>query len=210
MSGDAPDSPVIPAGWYTDPADPAGKRWWDGQRWTADVIAPEPPPVSTFGGAAPLARTENAYVPFASTHTIAPATTETGVAYTRAGWWICAHPFWGVATQAVAVTLLNFTGAPPAGELALGLVAVNIVFLGILIALAFADRAALLAGGNGSAASPWWMLLSPLGYLIARALEVRRWEVGGWASVIWWSVALILTPGLVVLGVFAVLGLVGV
>ncbi len=23
-----------PAGWYADPSDPSGQRWWDGQRWT--------------------------------------------------------------------------------------------------------------------------------------------------------------------------------
>ena len=24
----------VPAGWYDDPAGGAGKRWWDGKRWT--------------------------------------------------------------------------------------------------------------------------------------------------------------------------------
>lgn len=32
-----------PAGWYTDPADPAGQRWFDGAGWTEHVQAPPPP-----------------------------------------------------------------------------------------------------------------------------------------------------------------------
>jgi hypothetical protein len=34
-----------PAGWYTDPSDSAGLRWWDGQQWTTATrqLAPAPP-----------------------------------------------------------------------------------------------------------------------------------------------------------------------
>lgn len=27
-------TPDVPAGWYTDPTNPEGLRWWDGERWT--------------------------------------------------------------------------------------------------------------------------------------------------------------------------------
>ncbi len=32
--------PVAPAGWYADPYVVGGRRWWDGQRWTAHVSPP--------------------------------------------------------------------------------------------------------------------------------------------------------------------------
>ena len=34
-----PDYPtnVPPAGWYTDPSNPAQERWWGGVEWTHDV-----------------------------------------------------------------------------------------------------------------------------------------------------------------------------
>lgn len=30
---------TVPAGWYPDPADPQGVRWWSGERWTDHVSA---------------------------------------------------------------------------------------------------------------------------------------------------------------------------
>jgi hypothetical protein len=50
MNGTTTGAPVTtpttgnpPAGWYTDPADPAGQRWFDGAGWTEHVQAPPPP-----------------------------------------------------------------------------------------------------------------------------------------------------------------------
>jgi hypothetical protein len=39
------DSPTraLPAGWYTDPGQSGGKRWWDGTKWTAHLKMPEVP-----------------------------------------------------------------------------------------------------------------------------------------------------------------------
>ncbi|MFC0680934.1 DUF2510 domain-containing protein [Lysobacter korlensis] len=40
-----PETPNPPAGWYPDPEGLQRQRWWDGQRWTADVAplsAPQP------------------------------------------------------------------------------------------------------------------------------------------------------------------------
>jgi hypothetical protein len=31
----------VPAGWYTDPGQTGGKRWWDGTKWTSHLKAPE-------------------------------------------------------------------------------------------------------------------------------------------------------------------------
>ncbi len=210
MSENGTPPQVIPPGWYADPADPTGKRWWDGRAWTADVQAAEVRPVSTFGSAAPLARVQSAYVPTESGRAFTPATQQTGVAYTRSVWWICAFPLWGLVSQVVIVSILGQLGEVPMLPVALGLTALNLVLWGILIRLAFVDRGGLLAGGNETAASGWWMLLSPLGYLIARALEVKKYEVGAWSPVIWWSIAMVLSPGIGTLGYFAVFGLVGV
>jgi hypothetical protein len=40
-----PETPRTPAGWYPDPEGVQRQRWWDGQKWTADVAplsAPQP------------------------------------------------------------------------------------------------------------------------------------------------------------------------
>lgn len=36
----APPGPMPAAGWYPDPADPRGHRWWDGQRWSEHRSGP--------------------------------------------------------------------------------------------------------------------------------------------------------------------------
>jgi hypothetical protein len=40
-----PETPRTPAGWYPDPEGAQRQRWWDGEKWTADVAplsAPQP------------------------------------------------------------------------------------------------------------------------------------------------------------------------
>ena len=39
------ETPVrtLPAGWYTDPGQSGGKRWWDGTQWTTHLRMPEVP-----------------------------------------------------------------------------------------------------------------------------------------------------------------------
>ncbi|MEY2848161.1 MAG: hypothetical protein RI885_826, partial [Actinomycetota bacterium] len=37
------------AGWYPDPADDAGLRWWDGTAWTAETRSSAPGPSSVAG-----------------------------------------------------------------------------------------------------------------------------------------------------------------
>lgn len=33
-----PPTSTAPPGWYDDPVGGAGKRWWDGARWTEQVV----------------------------------------------------------------------------------------------------------------------------------------------------------------------------
>jgi hypothetical protein len=202
MSGDETQHPStsgsIPAGWYSDPAGGAGKRWWDGSTWTGNVQEVEAsPPPPTFGN----------YVP-AELRPVAPRpAAEAGVAYTRASWWIASSPLWVVVPLVVVVAIINTLAPLAVPALILTVTAVAALALVILIRLAFADRSELISSGNDSAASPWWTLLTPLAYLIARARQVQLYATGGWATLVWWCLATILAPGLSVLATFAVYGI---
>lgn len=47
---------AIPAGWYPDPVDAVGLRWWSGETWTEHVTEPQPqvaPAISTHPVASP-------------------------------------------------------------------------------------------------------------------------------------------------------------
>jgi hypothetical protein len=202
MSDDGTGNPslsgAIPAGWYPDPAGGAGKRWWDGARWTESVRLPEEPQLApSFGN----------YVAAEFRPTRALPTAEAGIAYTRASWWLAGSPLWIVVPQAFVVSTFDSLAPPPVSSLVLGLALLNLLAWAILVRLAFADRAALFNGGNNTAASPWWTLLTPLAYLIVRARQVELYATGGWASVLWWCIAAFLSPGIGVLAVFAAYGI---
>jgi hypothetical protein len=203
MSGGGTQHPSIsgsiPPGWYADPAGGTGKRWWDGTVWTANVREAETSHApSTFG----------TYVPDERRSMTPLQTPERGTAYTRASWWIAGSPLWVVLPQVAAFDAVNslLPLSPPILNVAIALfTAVDLV---ILLLLAFSDRRALIKGGNESSASPWWTLLTPLAYLIARARQIQFYAIGGWASVLWWCIAAVLTPGVAVVVVFAVTGLI--
>jgi Protein of unknown function (DUF2510) len=203
MSGEGTQHPAvsgsIPAGWYPDPAGGAGKRWWDGTVWTANLQEPEARPMApTFGNYVPA--DQRAFTP--------PPTAEIGTAYTRASWWIAGSPIWVVVPQVIVIETFDSLAPLPRPTLVLAIVLFTGLAWIILGLLAFADRRMLISGGNNSAASGWWILLTSLGYLIARARQVGLYATGGWASVIWWCLAAILTPGISVLAIFGVYGLV--
>jgi hypothetical protein len=202
-----PGAATIPPGWYADPAGGNGKRWWDGSRWTEHVRMPEEPaPAPVVGGYAATVGT-----PTSVSRDFRPTTpfrqAEAGTAYTRTSWWLAGSPLWISVPEVVVFAIIDSLAPPSVPTLVIGLAIVNVLVWAALVGMAFADRAALLDGGNESAASPWWTLLSPLIYLIARALQVRLYATGGWASVIWCVVATILAPGISVLAYFAAVGL---
>jgi hypothetical protein len=190
----------IPAGWYPDPAGGDGKRWWDGSQWTSNTReAEQAPALPTFGN----------YVP-AEDRSVRPVLRgDAGVAYTRASWWLSLSPLWVVIPQVILVESVEAlaSGLTPAATFVPGLALLNVLIWVALVWLAFADRRKLLSLGNNSAASPFWVLLTPLAYLIVRAQHVRLYAMGGWASVVWWCIALVLTPGLGLLGLFAAYGI---
>jgi hypothetical protein len=190
----------IPAGWYPDPAGGDGKRWWDGRQWTHNTQEPEEAPaLPAFGN----------YIPVDQRAVSAIPTADTGIAYTRTSWWLAFSPIWIVVTQVTVVESIMSVASPPAplASFVPGLLLLNGVAWVALVILAFADRNKLLSRGNATAASPWWTLLTPLAYLIVRAQHVRLYALGGWASVIWYCIALVVTPGLALLGVFAAYGI---
>lgn len=53
------------------------------------------------------------------------------------------------------------------------------------VAAATRDRSALTGFGYGRLPSRWWILLGPLGYLIARTVHVRR-QSGHGSAPLWW------------------------
>jgi hypothetical protein len=203
MSGDGTQHPAIggpiPAGWYPDPAGGNGKRWWDGTGWTHNVQAPEvAPPPPSFGN----------YVHAEFRPTIPLPIAESGIGYTRSSWWIAGSPLWIVVPQAIVLGLFSSLAPLPAPSIVLGATLFTVLGWLITLGLAFADRAGLIRGGNLTAASPWWILLTPLAYLIARARQVRLYASGGWASVIWWCIAAFVCPGVASLAFFGAYGLV--
>jgi hypothetical protein len=99
---------------------------------------------------------------------------------TVAVWLIVIMPLLMVATGVVVVLQL--------GDFYTRFMQGGLVFIFALatIGLAIRDRRDLADSGHVTTASPAWVLLTPLGYLIARAVEVRR-QAGrsGGALVVW-------------------------
>ena len=46
-------NPTTPAGWYQDPTEPAGSRWWDGIQWTDHYQQPYDPAAPVTSPSAP-------------------------------------------------------------------------------------------------------------------------------------------------------------
>jgi hypothetical protein len=191
-----------PAGWYHDPAGSGHLRWWDGSAWTAHLV-PQPEPVPTPIVQAPVVQapvvqasalppvqgstfdSEPVYVPFQG----AWNSTSQGSSYGNASldfarpaqWntiWVWLLAFSTLLTVVVVtIFFLVAGGATLTPSEVFGYLALSAALYVINILFAAADRKKLIGWGYLSTASIWWTLLSPLFYLIFRAIAVRR-EVG--------------------------------
>ncbi len=198
MSIETPGTVII-AGWYPDPSDDSQARWWDGTQWTQTTRprAPETPPaaetrqnryfspvaVRTEAGLPPV----DPYRPLNRRHDsqgfvsmgVKPTTHfQPTRAYTGSAWAIATMPVWSTIVLLALVLGLGDFFTP-------FLIALT-SFLLFVTALAFAihDHKVLLNSLHPKAASPWWMILGPLIYLIARGVYVSRAVGRGWAPLV--------------------------
>lgn len=154
----------------------------------ASSVAQAAPAVSPRASAESAALSNGpAYQPFGMTPTIRTGTMEAPTSVnTPAAWAITVLP---ALTLALAVVLIRF--APefytPFTQGALAFVA---AIAGI--ALAVGDRRQLVQRSHQRTASPAWILLTPLAYLVARAVNTKSQAGRGWAPAI---VFVVLTAG---------------
>lgn len=199
---------VAPPGWFTDPVRRSDLRWWSGAEWT-EYVANSPPirpsdvprPGSVLARTSPLIPLPRAvlppqpempaYVPFGrdgaaatmdaersrSWAPIAPTRWNTGGA-----WALSATPLIGVISGVGIAFAVTFSVW----------LAVSIVLLPLLwsVAAATRDCRRLDELGYGRVPSRWWLLLGPLGYLIARTVSVRR-QSGHGSAPLWWHLGIV-------------------
>ncbi|MHC5796383.1 DUF2510 domain-containing protein [Lacisediminihabitans sp. FW035] len=194
---------AAPPGWFADPVGGSGLRWWSGAEWT-DHVAPNPvigavgaaraddlrtsasPAVPLPGTFVPNHPETPAYVPFGGDRSGATADDVT------TGSWVPIAPTrwntggaWALsATPLIAV--VSGIGIAFAAIFSVWL-ALVIAFLPLfwMIAAATRDRSTLDSFGYRRLPSRWWLLLGPLGYLIARTVVVGRQSGRGSAPLLW-------------------------
>ncbi|WP_157981631.1 DUF2510 domain-containing protein [Protaetiibacter intestinalis] len=153
----SPDAALPAEGWHPDPADAARERWWDGVAWTE--FTREAPPVP-----GPIARRIH----------VREQIHRPPDASTRAVAWIAWSPGW-IVFVLLPIALLGLASA--LASLLVPTLAGLIV--GVLLALAWRDRRQLYDRGFPRRPALAWMLLGPVGYLVARwrALGEGRTEI---------------------------------
>jgi hypothetical protein len=99
-------TPLPPAGWYADPENPAGERWWNGVAWgeerrAKDAVPPIPPaPVAAEPIVVPAAAEAPVTAVSAESVAATPTVAEPAVAEPAAAEWVAAAPV--VAAPAAA------------------------------------------------------------------------------------------------------------
>lgn len=133
-------------GWHPDPERAGVERWWDGLAWTDFTrdAAPPPRPVSRR-----IPVREQVYRP--------------PDADTRAVAWIAWSPGW-VTFALLPLMLVGLVGG---AAVMLVPAAVCVSFIALVL-LAMRDARELFHRGFPRRPSPVWILLGPLGYLVAR------------------------------------------
>ncbi len=153
-----------PAGWYADPMGSGQSRWWDGSAWTTEL--------------APLAMPETTQV----ARKAAPRYWNSmGV------WFVAISPIYlSVPTLIYSAA----TGSLPTAAYGLGTF-IGVGFIPFMISALFAgnDRKMLEIWGYTRPASTWWMLLTPVAYLVIRTVKVYRETRHGLAPLITYIVA---------------------
>ncbi|PZU48723.1 MAG: hypothetical protein DI566_02635 [Microbacterium sp.] len=191
-----------PAGWYPDPADPRGQRWWDGVGWTAyqqeaTATAPQQPqprfgelaPTASYGVAAPV-------TPLAPP---APVNVDTNTVWIWLAVVVTALPFamlflfdWNGYMEAVIRAELN-------GEIAAlqdwagRILLLSLVSWGCyagLVVLCWLDWRELRSRGVPAPFHWAWSFFAGINgglavYMIGRAVVLRRRTVGGGWAPLW-------------------------
>jgi hypothetical protein len=186
----APELPRKP-GWYTQPGDPT-MRWWSGTEWVGQPSAINP-----------------SIIPGSSAE---PRRAGSGVSGIPVGI-IAASAILSFALPYFANWVSGVTASPgfvSSGSVLSGSDVLNStsqVLIGLLtIVLAFVDRRGQLRRGQPTAASGFWILLTPIAYLAARAYHVSRYRRGAWVPFWVYLSSLLVT---VAFGVVAVVSSVG-
>jgi Protein of unknown function (DUF2510) len=213
--------PTTPAGWYPDPAGSENLRWWDGTTWTAHLAprptpAPAPTPVVQAPSLPPVAApgtqtvTGEPYVPFQGSWNQSsqgngngegefarPAQWSTG-----GGWLLAFSPLITIIAVAALVaayaSTLTTTLATPNNSLTTTVPAIEFGVFLLQVLFAVMDRRKLQSFGYLQRASVWWVLLTPLAYLIARGIAVSREVRHGFGPLIAYIITVF---GIVLLGV---------
>ena len=155
------------AGWYPDPGGQPLLRWWGGSEWTAHTIDPTTgqPPVayrpmqshtdysSSYSAGAPALATSGRNYAGTSTGTVPIAI-------------LVLYPFLYAAGLWITIAATGILSPLTSGI-------VDLFALILLCGVAMWDHAVLESRGI-PAASAFWMLLSPVGYLIARRVRLKK------------------------------------
>ncbi|MET4704733.1 DUF2510 domain-containing protein [Frigoribacterium sp. UYMn621] len=220
---------VAPPGWFADPVGLSDLRWWSGAEWTAHVApspamhpADIPRPGTVLGnialvhGSTPVPH-PGSFVPaqpvtppfslFAETpaeqrRSAVPAATTAAMTgpsswNTGGAWALSATPLVGVVSGVGAV--FASTVVPGAWLWSLPIALLPLLWT---IGAATRDRITLEALGYNRLPSRWWLLLGPLGYLIARTVFVRR-QSGRGSAPLWCycAISLVLSAVVIVVGI---------
>lgn len=155
-------SPHRQAGWYTDSNEPTGLRWWSGTEWVGHPI------IETTLAAVPqnLGGVQDAKEPAhkrASNRMLLASVIAVSPLYVLIAWSLTSFDVTAGPSRLLVAALT------PPGAVAL-----------LVIALAFVDRHLLRTAGHPAVASGFWILLTPIAYLSARAVNTTRHTGRGW------------------------------